>query len=152
VRVVDRFIRTADAIKGSIVVRGQATSRSFAAALGLCLGIGAAACSDLGTSTDPTPIVANQVVEADLTRGVRTRFVFATSVEAFRVYFQATSGSATMVVTLHGGELLRSTVATASNDDLDRHLVGQVNLSSPGEFEIALTGAGHARFKLVELP
>ena len=92
-----------------------------------------------------------QVVEADLVRGVRTRFVFTTSAGSFTVYFQATSGSATITVSLHGVELVRSVAATATTDDLDRHLVGQVNLSAPGEFEVGLTGAGHARFKLVEL-
>jgi hypothetical protein len=125
----------------------------FPVSLVSALGIGAA-CSDLGTSTDPKPIVANQVVEADLTRGVRTRFTFETSVEAFTVYFQATAGSATIVVSLNGAELVRSTATTASTDDLDRHLVGQVNVTGPGdgEFDVDLTGAGHARFKLVELP
>jgi hypothetical protein len=111
-----------------------------------------AGCSEPGTSTDPRPILANQIVEVDATPGVRTRFVFQTEAPAFRVYFQTTVGSVTVVVILHGAELVRHTDATPSTDALEHHLIGQVNVSSAAEFDVELTGGGHARLQLVEIP
>jgi hypothetical protein len=111
-----------------------------------------AGCSEPGTSTDPKPVLANQIVEADASPGVRTRFVFETAAEGFSVYFQTTTGSVTIAVKLNGAELVRRTDATASSDGLEHHLVGQVNVSSPAQFDVEVTGSGHARFQLVELP
>ena len=92
------------------------------------------------------------MVEVDVTRGVRTRFVFHTTAahEVFSVLLQVTSGSATVVVSLDGAELLRHIEATPSTDELGNHLVGKVTASGPGDFDVVLTGAGHARLEIYE--
>jgi hypothetical protein len=121
-------------------------------ALGLvAVALATGSCSEPATSSEPTPILVNQVVEVDLPTSGDARFVFQPTADdqIVTILFQATSGSASLVVTQGTTEVVRR-AESATDNALGRHPAGTVTTAGRQPLGLRLTGSGHVRLEIFQ--